>query len=243
MNKPENISLADYQILKDKYKDNLEEALNKLNNGYPIQYLIGNVEFLNTIINVDERVLIPRFETEGLVDKTMKYAKEIFQDKINIIDLGTGSGCIAIALKKNLDSFVTAIDISKDALKLANINANQNNVDINFIERSMLDELTQSYDIIISNPPYIPKDGFVEDIVKNNEPNIALFTEDNGIYFYKEIIKRHLEKLNNPGLMAFEIGDNEEDLLKEFLRDYPNIKYKFEKDLQGLTRYLFIFNE
>lgn len=242
MNKPDYISLADYQILKEKYKDNIEEAITKLKNGYPIQYLIGNVEFLNAIINVDERVLIPRFETEGLVDKTIKYAKKMFKDKINIIDLGTGSGCIAITLKKNLDSVITAIDISQDALELANINAIRNDVNINFIERNMLDEFPGNYDIIISNPPYIPKDGFVEDIVKNNEPNIALFAEENGIYFYKEIIKRHLNKLNKPGLMAFEIGDNEEKLLQEFLKDY-DLKYSFEKDLQGLTRYLFIINE
>lgn len=109
--KPDYISEPDWIILTKKYP-NAEELLDKLTN-YPPQYLIGNVDFYGSIINVDERVLIPRYETELLVDKTIKYAKRIFTNKINIIDLGTGSGCIAISLKKNLDCNLTALDISR----------------------------------------------------------------------------------------------------------------------------------
>ena len=100
--KPDYISVPDWELLLKKYP-NKEELLDKLTN-YPPQYLIGNVEFLGQTINVDKRVLIPRFETELLVDKTIKYAKELFNKKINVIDLGTGSGCIAISLKNNLDA-------------------------------------------------------------------------------------------------------------------------------------------
>ncbi len=236
--KPDYISKKDWDLLIKKYP-NIDELLEKLTN-YPPQYLIGNVEFYNQIINVDERVLIPRFETELLVDKTIKYAKYLFDKKINIIDLGTGSGCIAIALKKNLDSYVTAIDISSLALSLAKENAKINNACINFKNKSMLDSLDKTYDIIISNPPYIPFDGFVEEKVKNTEPNIALFAEDDGLYFYKQIFNRHLDKLNTPGLLALEFGDNQMDKLKNIVTSL-NLSYKFEKDLQGLPRYLFIF--
>lgn len=237
-----SISTKDMELLKSKYPDNIDEIIDKINNGYPIQYLIGNVEFLNTTINVDERVLIPRYETELLVDKTIKYIKKYFDKEVNIIDLGTGSGCIAIALKKSLDCNVTALDISKDALEVARDNAKLNEVDINFVEGGMLDELKDNYDVIISNPPYIPFDGFVEDIVKNNEPNVALFAPDEGIFYYKEIIKCHMNNLNKPGIMAFEIGDNEEELLTTILEENNISNYKFEKDLTDRIRYLFIFN-
>lgn len=236
--KPDYISKPDWELLTKKYP-NTEELLEKLTT-YPPQYLIGNVEFYKNTINVDERVLIPRFETEGLVDKTIKYAKELFNKKINIIDLGTGSGCIAISLKKNLFSEVTAIDISKEALILAKENAKLNNADITFINKSMTEPLEKNYDIIISNPPYIPYDGFVEEKVKNTEPNIALFADNEGLYFYKQILIKHLSNLNTPGLIAFEIGDNQKEKLETLVISL-NLKYKFEEDLQGLPRYLFIF--
>lgn len=237
--KPDYISIPDWELLTKKYPDT-NKLLELLSTGYPPQYLIGNVEFCGNIINVDKRVLIPRFETETLVDKTINYAKKVFSNKINIIDLGTGSGCIAISFKKNLDCDVTALDISSDALEVARTNAALNNTEINFINQSMVDSLNNNYDIIISNPPYIPYDGFVEEKVKNNEPNLALFASDNGLYFYKEILNKHLDNLNSPGIMAFEIGDNQKELLEENVKSM-NLKYSFENDLQGLPRYLFVF--
>ena len=197
--KLENISLPDLELLKNKYKNNFDEIIKKIESGYPVQYSIGNVEFYNSIIKVNENVLIPRFETEVLVDKTINYAKKIFNKKIKIIDLGTGSGCIAIALAKELDANVDALDISESALEVARDNAKKNNVEINFINQNMEDSLDNNYDIIISNPPYIPNDGFVEKIVKENEPNIALFAPNKGLYFYEEILKKHLNNLNKPG--------------------------------------------
>lgn len=238
--KPDYISKPDWDILTSKYSK--EELNNLLSSGVSPQYLIGNVEFLNTTITIDKRVLIPRFETETLVDKTIKYASNMFNKTINIIDLGTGSGCIAIALKKNLDANITALDISSDALEVAKQNAILNNTDITFINQSMTKPLKNNYDIIISNPPYIPYDGYVQEIVKNNEPSLALYASDNGLYFYKYILNNHLKNLNKPGLIAFEIGDNQRQSL-EILVDKLNLKYSFEKDLQGLDRYLFIFNE
>ncbi len=242
MNKPEFLSFKDWELLKNKYPKNIEEILAKITAGYPVQYLIGNVYFYNSIINVSENVLIPRPETEYLVEKTIDYAKK-FNHKINIIDLGTGSGCIAIALKKELDSEVSALDISHDALDLAKLNARENNVDVNFYEKDITKPLEDMYDIIISNPPYIPKNGYIAENVLKYEPHIALFADEEGIYFYKQIIKNNLNKLNKKGFMAFEIGDNEDKLLEEFLKEEGIVKFKFECDLTGRIRYLFIFNE
>ena len=243
MNKPQNINIKDWQILKGKYPNNLEEIVSKIESGYPIQYLIGNVEFLDCLIDVDDRVLIPRFETEYLVSLVIDYAKNHFNNKLSIIDLGTGSGCIAIALKKNLNSDVAAVDISSDAINLAELNAKKNNTKIAFLNQDMLDDLPKTYDIIISNPPYIPKNGYVAESVLKYEPHLALFAKDNGIYYYKQIINKHLKRLNKPGLMAFEIGDNEMPLLKTFLDETITLRYEFVSDLTNRVRYLFIYNE
>lgn len=243
MNKPKNISFKDYFLLKEKYPNNLAEILIRIEKGYPVQYIIGNVEFLDCIIDVDKRVLIPRFETEYFVSKIIDYAKIKFNKKISIIDLGTGSGCIAIALKKFLNCEVTATDISKDALNVAKKNAQRNNVKINFLEQDIIEPLNNLYDIIVSNPPYISNDGYVEEKVLKFEPHLALFAPDKGLYFYKKIISNNLKNLNKPGLMAFELGDHQMPILKKYLQSFGNIKYEFTKDLTGRIRYLFIYNE
>lgn len=235
----------DSNLIK-KYVDaeKQEEALEKLKNGIPVQYIIGNVDFYDSIIEVNESVLIPRFETELLVDKTIKYANRFFYKKLEIIDMGTGSGCIAISLKKNLDCNVTAIDISEEALKVAIKNAKNNNVEINFINKSMEEKPNGKYDLLISNPPYIDYDGYVEEKVKKYEPNIALFAKDNGLYFYKKILEYSKEIMNEKFIIAFEIGDNQKKLLSDYLfNNFSEYKYQFEKDLAGMDRYLFIFSE
>ncbi len=221
-----------------------EQAFRKLKKGYPVQYLIGNVEFYNSIIKVNKNVLIPRFETELLVEKTINYAKKMFNKKLDIIDFGTGSGCIAIALKKELDANITAVDISSEALKLAQENAILNEVDINFIEGDIAKKPLGKYDIIISNPPYLSYDGFVEEKVKKYEPHLALFAADDGIYFYKKILAYSKDILKEKFLIAFEIGSDEKESLTKLLEEhYPNYKYEFQKDFHNLDRYLFIFSE
>ena len=237
--------MTDEELIKCYVAKDLQtQALAKLHEGYPVQYIIGDVEFYNSIIKVNENVLIPRFGTEFLVEKTINYAKEMFNKKIDIIDLGTGSGCIAIALKKELDSNITAIDISFEALKLAKENAKLNQVDIKFIEGDIAKKPQGKYDILISNPPYIPYDGFVEEKVKKYEPHLALFAADDGIYFYKKILEYSKDILKEKFLMAFEIGSDERESLTKLLEEhYPNYKYEFQKDFNNLDRYLFIFSE
>lgn len=238
--KPEYITNTDWQLLKEKYRDNIEEVLDKLEAHYPVQYLIGNVEFLNTIIHVDERVLIPRFETELLVEKTIQKLKKMKLENPNILELGTGSGCISIALKKNIDCKVSAVDISEDAIQVARENATLNKVSIDFKVQDMLNINYEGYDLIISNPPYVSE---TEPVGKETqyEPQNALFAKEKGLFFYQEIIKKISELSTKPKLIAFEIGMTQGNELLEFSKKHlPTMTSSIEKDLTGRDRYLFI---
>lgn len=238
--KPDLITDTDWKILKEKYPQNINEILKKLESHYPVQYLIGNVEFLNTIINVDERVLIPRFETELLVEKTIKRIKALNIQNPRIIDLGTGSGCIAISLKKNLPCFVTAIDISEQAIELAKENALKNQVEIEYKIENMINTNLEGYDVIISNPPYVKETESVGEETKY-EPQNALFAKNNGLYFYEKILKNISKLSTMPKLVAFEIGMSEGEDIKSLALKYLSTKKIFiEKDLTNRDRYIFI---
>ena len=209
----------------------------------PIQYVIGNVDFYGNIIDINENVLIPRFETEQLVEKTINYIKKYFNEKIDVVDIGTGSGCIAITLKQKIDCNMDAVDISPLALEVAKKNISKYNLDINLYNGNMLEPLNKKYDVIISNPPYIAYDEEIMEIVKNNEPNIALYADDNGLYFYKKIIKNSKNYLKEKNIIAFEIGQNQGNDIKEYaLKYYPDAIVSIEQDLQGLDRFVFIIN-
>jgi len=222
--------------------DRLEEGLKLLEEGNPLQYIIGNVNFYGNTIQVNSNVLIPRFETELLVDKTINYVKRYFNKKTKIIDLGTGSGAIAITLKKNLDAVVDAIDVSDKALEVAKNNAILNDVEIKFFHSNMLDEVTDKYDVIISNPPYISYSEEIEDIVKNNEPAIALFAENNGLEFYEKILSQASNHINDKAIIAFEIGRYQGKKISEIAKKYfPFAKVSIEKDFPGEDRFVFIF--
>ena len=224
---------------------NIEEDYNKLLNKYPIQYLIGYVNFYGYKIYVNENVLIPRYETEYLVEKTIKYIKELFNDEeVKILDIGTGSGAIAIALKKELDAKVTATDISKDALEVAIKNAKENNCQIEFLENNMLNNINDKFDVIISNPPYVSYDEEVEEGVKLYEPNIALYAPNKGLHYYEEILKSASNNLNKKYIIAFEIGYTQGKEIELIANKYlKNIDIKIEKDLSGKDRYVFIISE
>ena len=182
------ISKREAEELISVSKD-IEHDYKLLKDGYPIQYLIGYVDFYGYKINVNEDVLIPRYETEYLLEKVINISKKIFSNKINILDIGTGSGAISIVLKNELNSNVTACDISKKALNVAINNAKINNSSIKFIKSDIFSNINDKFDIIISNPPYISSDEVIMDSVKKYEPNLALYAPKDGLYFYEEIIK------------------------------------------------------
>ena len=233
--------MSDVDYLK-KYLDpsKLEEGLKKLESGIPVQYIVGNVIFYGYKISVNENVLIPRFETEGLVEKTIQYLRG--KDNIDIVDVCTGSGCIAISLKHELNCNVDAVDISISALEVAALNAK--GLDINFYLGNLLEPLNKKYDVIISNPPYIAYDESIMDIVKNNEPSIALYADNDGLYFYEEILKNCKNYLKDKFLIAFEIGSTQASRIEEIANKYlKNIDISIEQDLAGFDRYVFIRGE
>ena len=234
--------MNDIEYLK-KYleSDKLDEGIKRLEQGEPVQYIIGNVNFYGNIFIVNKNVLIPRFETEELIEKTLKRIKNK-SDKLRVVDLGTGSGCIAITIKKELpNSIVDAVDISSDALEVAKENAKVNDVEINFYQGNMLEPLTNKYNIIISNPPYIDRNEPIMDIVKNNEPELALYADNKGLYYYEYILKNVNKYLNDNYIIAFEIGYKQGTKLIELSNKYlPNSKIIIEKDLSGKDRFAFI---
>lgn len=232
--------MTDIEYLKKYYDGPLEEALKELEKGKPVQYIVGNVDFFGINLKVNENVLIPRFETEELVDKVINYSK-IFNKKLKVVDIGTGSGAIAITLKKKLNAELTATDISNEALEVAKENALINNVQIDFKLGNLLEPLDEKYDILVSNPPYIAYDEEIMEIVKNNEPHLALYAANNGLYCYEEILKNVKNYLNEKALIAFEIGEKQGEALKELSLKYLNVEAKIEKDLQGRDRFAFIF--
>lgn len=236
--------MTDINYLEKYLPENkLKEGIERLQNGEPVQYIVGNVNFYGNEIKVNKNVLIPRFETEELVEYTISYIKKMFKEKINIIDLGTGSGCIAITLKKKINSNVSAIDISKEALEVARENAKKNKVEIDFIQNDMLDNISNKFDVIISNPPYISKNEEIQDIVRKNEPSLALYADNEGLYYYEKIIKQAKKNLKEKFIIAFEIGYMQGDKIKKIAeRNYPKAEVVLKKDLQGKDRFIFIIN-
>ncbi|MFV8370327.1 peptide chain release factor N(5)-glutamine methyltransferase [Flavobacterium sp. LB2R40] len=209
----------------------------------PIQYLLGKTNFYGLDFQVNSDVLIPRPETEELVDWILESQKsKVGSQKIRILDVGTGSGCIAISLAKNLpNATIFAIDVSEKALATAKRNAENNSVAVAFINQNILEteNLLQQFDIIVSNPPYVRNLEKVE-IKKNvldHEPHLALFVEDNdALIFYKKIAELAQKNLPKDGLLYFEInqylGKEMIDLLEKM--NFKNIELK--KDIYGNDR-------
>ncbi len=230
--------MTDIEYLKKYMKEEeVDEGIKRLKQGEPVQYIVGNVNFYGYIFEVNQNVLIPRFETEQLIEKTLSFLQK--KDPA-IVDLGTGSGCIAITLKKKLpESTVTAYELSKEALEVARKNAKNLEADITFVHDTM-EHLHGTYDVIISNPPYIAKDEEIETIVYNNEPHLALYAEDHGLYYYDKILSQAREHLNDGGIIAFEIGQTQGKKIQALGQKYlPEFESIIDVDYQGLDRFIF----
>ena len=233
------------EYLKKHLKDkDIDTAIKELESGIPVQYIVGNVDFYGYTFKVNKNTLIPRFETELLVEKTIKYINKYFNNEIKILDIGTGSGCIAITLNKLLDnSGITAVDISKDALDVARENNKINNTDVNFIESDVFSNINDKYDVIISNPPYISYDEDIMDVVYNNEPHMALYADGNGLYFYDKILMECRKYLNDRFFIAFEIGYKQgNDIINIINKYFDNVNISLEKDYSGRDRFIFVSN-
>ena len=236
--------MTDIEYLKKYYKGNIEDAYKLLEEGLPVQYIVGEVDFYGNIFKVNKNVLIPRFETEQLIELTMEYISDKFDGVVDILDIGTGSGCIAITLKKNIKCNVDAVDISSDALEVAEYNKKLNDVDINLFKSDMLSNVSKKYDVIISNPPYIGREEDIQGIVEKNEPHIALYADNDGLYYYEEILKNCKKNLKDNFIIAFEIGKSQGKLVKNLALKYlDNIDVFIKKDLNYLDRFVIIVSE
>lgn len=224
-------------------------VIHRLKTHEPIQYIVGNTEFFGYPFYVNQHVLIPRPETEELVDWVISSAREIegkgITTPLSILDIGTGSGCISISLKKNLVSAnVSAIDISKKAINTAQENAKLNKVAVEFITQDILatTSLPKTYDIIISNPPYVREleKELMHENVLNFEPQKALFVEDQDpLVFYRKIVQLSKLHLDHNGLLFFEINEFLGNEMIQLLDSYGFSNIQLKKDMFNKNRMIF----
>lgn len=232
------------QELETKFLAGMEEYYQ----GKPIQYIKGVEIFFGRDFKVNENVLIPRYETEELVENILYRIDDYFVDSENIIlcDVGTGSGAIATSLAlEELRLKVYATDISHKAIEVAKDNAINLRANVEFMVGDMLQPLLErgiKVDIFVSNPPYIPQEQKIEAMVKDNEPHVALFGGDDGLFFYRKIFQGVNALLKERALLAFEMGFDQRELMEEAMKQYfPNDPYEIIKDINGKDRMLFIY--
>lgn len=226
----EYLVINDKEELTEELLEKYDKYLKQIIAGYPLQYITHNQEFMRLNFYVDENVLIPQPDTEILVEEVIKICDNECKNKdIKILDLCTGSGAIAISLGKYIqNSEITAIDISKEALEVATKNAETNEVKIKFIKSNMFENISDKYDIIVSNPPYI-ETKVISELPKEvqNEPRLALDGGEDGLNFYREIAKNAYKYLKTNGFLVIEIGYNQKDTVIEILSNetkYKNIE-------------------
>ena len=227
--------------IEEKYFSLIEKHIRE---DVPLSHLVGFEYFYNRKFKVTKDVLSPRMETEELIYKVVEYVKATKKNNLKILDLCTGSGIIAITLKKELDQFfidVVASDISEEAIKVAKENAQFHDATIKFIQSDIFDNIDEKFDIIVSNPPYIDRKDEVtmQDNVLKYDPHLALFAEEEGMYFYRKIIEQANNYLNDNGVIFFEIGyDQKEKIIK--LADMNGYSAEVYKDINGRDRMAFL---
>lgn len=237
-----NISFTDFvfalqQEVTEEEKEFVEEIYTKLANHIPAQYIIGHADFFGMQLKVDERVLIPRPETEELVELILTENPET---NLSVLDIGTGSGAIALALAKNRpDWSVTAADISQDALDVTSENAKNQNLQLFLKKSDCFTEISEKYDIIVSNPPYISREDASEVglNVLHSEPHLALFADEDGLAIYRRIAEEAKDYLKDSGKIYIEIGYKQGQSVPELFRKYlPEKRVRTLKDQFGQDR-------
>ena len=241
-----NLSFTDFvfalqqEVTDEDYKF-VEDIYIKLASHIPAQYIIGHAEFYGMQLKVDERVLIPRPETEELVKLILTENPE---KNLKVLDIGTGSGAIALALAKNRpDWSVTAADISQDALDLSLENAYAQNLNLSFIKSDCFSEISSKYDIIVSNPPYISRADETEVglNVLHSEPHLALFADEDGLAIYRKIAEGSKDYLTDGGKIYLEIGYKQgQSVPALFMENLPEKRVRTLKDQFGQDRMVVI---
>ena len=226
---------------EEKYFSLIEKHIKE---DVPLSHLVGFEYFYDRKFKVTKDVLSPRMETEELIYRVVEYVKSTKKNNLKILDLCTGSGIIAITLKKELSQFsidVVASDISEEAIKVAKENAQSHDATIKFIQSDIFDNIADKFDIIVSNPPYIDRKDEVtmQDNVLKYDPHLALFAEEEGMYFYRKIIEQANDYLNENGVIFFEIGYDQKDKIIK-LADLNGYSAEVYKDINGRDRMAFL---
>ena len=217
----------------------IQSMISRRGKNEPLQYILGETDFYGLTLKVNEHVLIPRPETELLVEKIINENPAIK----NILEIGTGSGAIAIALAANIkNAKIKAVDISNEALQIAHMNAAKNKVNINFCRSDIFDKVTGKYDLIVSNPPYISNKEYqyLPRGIREYEPSIALLADDNGLAFYKKILSSAKDYLTKKGKIYFEIGYNLSESIKKVAKENGFRNIETVKDLNSFDRMMVI---
>ena len=226
---------------EEKYFSLIEKHIKE---DVPLSHLVGFEYFYDRKFKVTKDVLSPRMETEELIYRVVEYVKSTKKNNLKILDLCTGSGIIAITLKKELSQFsidVVASDISEEVIKVAKENAHVHDATIKFIQSDIFDNIADKFDIIVSNPPYIDRKDEVtmQDNVLKYDPHLALFAEEEGMYFYRKIIEQANDYLNENGVIFFEIGYDQKDKIIK-LADLNGYSAEVYKDINGRDRMAFL---
>ena len=226
---------------EEKYFSLIEKHIKE---DVPLSHLVGFEYFYDRKFKVTKDVLSPRMETEELIYKVIEYVKASNKNNFKILDLCTGSGIVAITLKKELSQFsidVVASDISEEAIKVAKENAQSHDATIKFIQSDIFNNIADKFDIIVSNPPYIDRKDEVtmQDNVLKYDPHLALFAEEEGMYFYRKIIEQANDYLNKNGVIFFEIGYDQKDKIIK-LADLNGYSTEVYKDINGRDRMAFL---
>ena len=222
------------ELLKEKRRYGLEETISDkekllLESGVPVQKIIGFIDFDDLRINVNRKVLIPRYETQEVVNKSLEFIKE----GNRVLDLCTGSGYIGLTIKQKCNSCeVVLSDIENEAIIQSKENAKNNNLDVEIIQSDLFNNIAGKFDVIVSNPPYIPNTNSLSDSVIEYDPKVALFGGEDGNDFYKKIIKEASEYLKENGVLVFEISEDNYEFIK-------SEGFEISKDINGKYRIAF----
>ena len=236
-----NLSEQMSKEIEDKYFSLIEKHIKE---DVPLSHLVGFEYFYDRKYKVTKDVLSPRMETEELIYKVIEYVNASNKNKFKILDLCTGSGIIAITLKKELEQVsvdIIASDISEEALEVAKENSQSHDATIKFIKSDIFNNIDDKFDIIVSNPPYIDRKDEVtmQDNVLNYDPHLALFAEEEGMYFYRKIIEQANDYLNENGVIFFEIGYDQKDKIIK-LADMNGFSAEVYRDINGRDRMAFL---
>ncbi|KAA0548613.1 peptide chain release factor N(5)-glutamine methyltransferase [Bacillus sp. BGMRC 2118] len=225
-----------------------KEAVEKHKSGVPVQHIIGHEEFYGRQFTVNENVLIPRPETEELVLGVLKRIQQHFtnEKEIVVVDVGAGSGAISVTLALEEPKLsVYAVDISEQALKVAEENAKQLEANVSFMQGDLLTPVIEKHlkvDVVISNPPYIPNDEVLSDIVLDHEPHLALFGGIDGLDLYRRMVKQMPHVLKEKAIVAFEVGAGQgQDVADLLLTAYPQSSVEVQNDINGKDRMVYAF--